>query len=178
MYFWPLFLTSIHRYNIGLKFPKFQPLRATITIFDSNSFDLFSYGLESVFWYFQFQGLISDFADNPLKLQKISCRGPQTCSIRDICLPFSKTMEICPFWCEWELISTRYSNEKKNKKQSKKISCKKKGKKKDKKVPWPSSKTAQDILPTSGPPEQRNVSSIFRKKRKIFVFGVNGTSFL
>ena len=50
-----------------------------------------------------FQRLISDFSDNPLKLHKISCRGP---------------------------------------------------------------------------PNQRNMSSIFRKKRKISVFGVNGTSFL
>ena len=29
-----------------------------------------------------------------------------------------------------------------------------------------------------GPPKQRNMSSIFCKKRKISVFGVNGTSFL
>ena len=29
----------------------------------------------------------------PLKLHKISCRGPQICSIRDICLPFSRKME-------------------------------------------------------------------------------------
>ena len=42
-----------------------------MTISNSNSFDLFSYGSESVFWYFQFQGLISDFSDNPLKLHKI-----------------------------------------------------------------------------------------------------------
>ena len=42
------------------------------------SFDLFSYGLESVFWYFQFQELILDFSDNPLQLHKIPCRGPQT----------------------------------------------------------------------------------------------------
>ena len=105
-YFCPLFLTSNHRYNIGLKFPKFQPSRATITISNSNSFDLFSYGLESVFWYFQFQMLIviSYFSDNPLKLHKISCRDPQICSIRDICLPFSKKMEISPFWCELDVI--------------------------------------------------------------------------
>ena len=42
-----------------------------MTISNSNSFDLFSYGSESVFWYFQFQRLISDFSDNPLKLHKI-----------------------------------------------------------------------------------------------------------
>ena len=82
--FCPLFLTSIHRHNIGLKFTKFQPSRATKTISNSNSFDLFSYGSESVFWYFQYQWLISDFSDNPLKLNKISCQGPQICSIRDI----------------------------------------------------------------------------------------------
>merc|ERR1712030_247477 len=98
--FCPLFLTSIHRYNIGLNFAKFRPSRATITISNNNSFDLFSYGLESVLWYFQFQMLISDFSDNPLKLQKISCQGPQICSIRDICLSISKKMEICLFWCE------------------------------------------------------------------------------
>merc|ERR1712198_533736 len=103
------FLTSIHRYNIGLKFPKFQPSRATITISIGNSFDLFSYGLESVFWYFQLQWLISDISANPLKLHKISCRDPQICSIRDICLPFSKKMEISPFWCKLDLISKRYS---------------------------------------------------------------------
>ena len=65
-----------------------------ITISICNSFDLFSYGLESVFWYFQFQWLISDFSDNPLKLHKISCRGPQ---IRDICLPFSKKKNFVRF---------------------------------------------------------------------------------
>merc|ERR1712030_275542 len=94
-YFCPLFLSSMHRYNIGLKFTKFQPSRATMTISNSNSFDLFSYGSVSVFWYFQFQGLISEFSDNPVKLHKISCRGPQ---IGDICLPFSKRKESCPFW--------------------------------------------------------------------------------
>ena len=46
------YLTSIRRYNIGLKFTKFQPSRATMTISNSNSFDLFSYGSERVFWYF------------------------------------------------------------------------------------------------------------------------------
>merc|ERR1712030_157625 len=107
--FCPLFLTSIHRYNIGLNFAKFQPSRATITISDGNSFDLFSYGLESVLWYFQLQRLISDISANPLKLHKISCQDPQICSIRDICLPFSKKMEISPFWCELDLISKRYS---------------------------------------------------------------------
>ena len=50
--------------------------------------------------------------------------------------------------------------------------------KKDKKVPSPSSKTAQDFRPRSSRPNQRILSSIFRKKRKISVFGVNGTSFL
>merc|ERR1712030_116684 len=78
--------TSNHRCNIGLKLPKFQPSKATITISNINSFDLCSYGLESVFWYFQFQSLLSDFSDNPLKLHKISCQGSQICSIRDICL--------------------------------------------------------------------------------------------
>ena len=48
--------------------------------------------------------------------------------------------------------------------------------KKDKKVPWPSFKTAQDFLSRS--PNQRYMSSIFRKKRKNSVFGVYGTSFL
>ena len=88
-----------------------------MTISNSNSFDLFSYGSESVFWYFQFQGLISDFSDNPLKLNKISCRGTQICSNRDICLPFSKKGEICPFWGKWDYISTRYSKEKKQTKR-------------------------------------------------------------
>ena len=83
-----------------------------MTISNSNSFDLFSYGSESVIWYFQFQMLISDFSDNPLKLKNNSCRHPQKLLIRDICLSFSKTMEISPFWCEWELISTKYSKEK------------------------------------------------------------------
>merc|ERR1712212_1409736 len=115
-----LFLTSIHRY----KFPKFQPSRATWVISISNSFDLFSYGLESVFWYFQLQRLISDISANPLKLHKISCRDPQISSIRDICLPFSKKMEISPFWCEWDLISKRYSYEK-NQQQQKKYKNKK-----------------------------------------------------
>ena len=92
-YFCPLFLTSIHRY----KFPKFQPSRATITISISNSFDLFSYGLESVFWYFQLQRLISDISANPLKRHKISCRDPQICSIRDICLPFKKKWKLVRF---------------------------------------------------------------------------------
>merc|ERR1712030_277322 len=68
-HFYLLFLTSIHPYNIGLKYTKFQPSRATMTIYNSNSFDLFSYGSESVFWYFQFQRLIADFSDNPLKLK-------------------------------------------------------------------------------------------------------------
>ena len=63
-----------------------------MTISNSNSFDLFSYGSESVFWYFQFQELISDFSDNPLKLNKISCRGPQICSIRlGVKFPSSQT---------------------------------------------------------------------------------------
>ena len=83
-----------------------------------------------------FQQLISDFSDNPLKLNKSSCRRPQICSIRDICLPFSKTTEISPFWCEWELLSTRYSKEKKQKQGGKKGAKKRKksGKKKDKKM--------------------------------------------
>merc|ERR1712030_91230 len=119
-HFYLLFLTSIHPYNIGLKYTKFQPSRATMTIFNSNSFDLFSYGSESVFWYFQFQKLISDLSENPLKLNKISCRGTQICSNRDICLPFSKKSEICPFWGKWDYISTRYSKEKSKKKGGKK----------------------------------------------------------
>merc|ERR1712030_209970 len=100
--FFSTIFTSNHRCNIGLKLPKFQPSKATITISYTNSFYLFSYGLESVFWYFQFQMLIgiSYFSDNPLKLQKISYRDPQISSIRDISLSFSKNMEICPFWCE------------------------------------------------------------------------------
>ena len=108
-----------------------------MTISNSNSFDLFSYVSESVFWYFQFQWLISDFSDNPLKLNKISCRGTQICSNRDICLPFSKKSEICPFWGKWDYISTRYSKEKKQKKRwEKKKVGKKRGKKmSDKKVP-------------------------------------------
>merc|ERR1712079_348017 len=103
------FLSTIFNFNSRHKFPKFQPSRATITISISNSFDLFSYGLESVFWYFQLQRLISDVSANPLKLHNISCRDPQICSIRDICLPFPKQMEISPFWCEWDLNSKRYS---------------------------------------------------------------------
>ena len=50
--------------------------------------------------------------------------------------------------------------------------------KKDKKVPSPSSKIAQDFRPRSSRPNQRILSSIFRKKRKISAFGVNGTSYL
>ena len=81
---------SIRRYNIGLKFTKFQPSRATMTISNRNSFDLFSYGSESVFWYFQFQRLISNFSDNPLKLSKISCRGIQFFSNRHLSAIFQK----------------------------------------------------------------------------------------
>ena len=82
--------------------------------------------------------------------------------IREICLPFSAKKEKFPFlprssrtekyvfhfrqkkknfrfWCEWDLISTSYSNETTQSKcQKKKKSGKKKGrKKKDKKVPCP-----------------------------------------
>ena len=49
-----------------------------MTISNGNSFNLFSYGLESVFCYFQFQWLISGFPDNPLKLHITSCRGSRT----------------------------------------------------------------------------------------------------
>merc|ERR1711923_360308 len=97
-------------------------------------------------------GLISDISANPLKLHKISCRNPQICSIRDICLLFSKKMEISPFRCEWDLISKRYS--------------------------FPGLPLKLHKIYCRGPPNQRNMSSIFRKKRKIPVFGVNGNSFL
>ena len=115
--FCPLFLTSIHPYNIGLNFPKFQPSKATITISNINYFDLFSYGLESVFWYFQLQRLISDISANPLKLHKISCRDPQICSIRDICLPFSKKMEIVRFGVNWTSFLKDIHRKKINKKK-------------------------------------------------------------
>ena len=57
-----------------------------------------------------------------------------------------------------------------NKKKSKKIKNKwyKKGKKKDKKVPWPSSKTAQDILPRSSQSEKYVFH--FPQKKKNFRF--------
>ena len=105
-----------------------------------------------MFWYFQFQWLISDFSDNPLKLHKIpayylttaqnSCLLPQIFSNRDICLPICKKSEICPFWGKWDYISTRYSKNKKAQKKGGKKPKKKGGKKKekkcsDKKVPCP-----------------------------------------
>ena len=69
-----------------------------MTISSSNSFDLFSYGSESVFWYFQFQGLISDFSDNPLNLHKFPCRGPQTTGQKAIFLENGRHISLIEFW--------------------------------------------------------------------------------
>ena len=128
-----------------------------------------------MFWYFQLQRLISDISANPLKLHKISCRDPQICSIRDICLLFSKKMEISPFWCEWDLISKRYSFPGLPLKLHK-IFCR--GPPNQRNMSSIFRKKRKISVSCRGPPKQRNMSSIFRKKRKISVFGVNGTSFL
>ena len=69
-----------------------------MTISSSNSFDLFSYGSESVFWYFQFQGLISDFSDNPLNLHKFPCRGPQINGQKATFLENGRHMSLIEFW--------------------------------------------------------------------------------
>ena len=128
-----------------------------------------------MFWYFQLQRLISDISANPLKLHKISCRDPQICSIRDICLLFSKKMEISPFWCEWDLISKRYSFPGLPLKLHK-IFCR--GPPNQRNMSSIFRKKRKISVSCRGPPKQRNMSSIFRKKRKFSVFGVNWTSFL
>ena len=87
----------------------------------------------------------------------------------NLCLSFSKKIEICPFWCEWDLISKRYQQEKiKKKKVKKKQVVNNRVQKKDKKVPSPSSKTAQDFLPRSS--QSENPVFHFPQKKKIFRF--------
>merc|ERR1711973_850393 len=106
-----------------------------ITISISNSFDLFAYGLESLFWYCQLQRLKSDISANPLKLHKISCRDPQICSIRDICLPFSKKWKLVRFGVNGtSFLKDNHRKKSTTKKVKKKTSGIKRVKKKDKKV--------------------------------------------
>ena len=68
-----------------------------MTISNSNYFDLFSYGSESVFCYFQCQWLISDFSDNPLKLNKISCKVLKFAQSETYYIPFSKKWKFVGF---------------------------------------------------------------------------------